>query len=103
MKNSDILRRAYGRIQDEDLSYAYVCVAINPRGCCTAAEQDLRDWVLDLIPGCYTLEDWMEEQIGRPLKPSGWADEPAPDEIKMRVTRLAWINWMIEYWEARGQ
>jgi hypothetical protein len=97
MKNSDILREARGRIEDRSLSY--VCLAINhPKQWNGNDRENLKSWVLALLGSHYTLESWIEENCGVWIR-----EDMKRDAEKMRVTRLAWIDWMIAYWEGKGQ
>lgn len=58
--------------------------------------KELAHWARGLLGNHYTLESWLEEHQGvREVN-----DSPRTPEIsaKLRATRLAWIDWMIDHW-----
>ena len=98
MKKSDILRKARTLIETKQSDY--VCYAIgaastgNSKTC--AQGDKLTEWVMELLGEYPTLGGWLYwrrvEGIGQASCTNG----------KIRVTRLAWLDWMIQYWEAKG-
>lgn len=99
----EVLRDARAQIESE--SETFVCLAIKyhhgreREGEAHAAAEELAIWARSLLGGCYTLESWLEERHGI----AGLSESPREYGVreKLRVTRLAWIDWMIEYWRAR--
>lgn len=93
MKHSEVLREARDRI--EHGSESYVCNALHPAYYPTDASkraaQLLRDWVGELIAPHLVLENWVRDQ-GTQV-PHGVATPQA------RITRLAWLDWMVQHWE----
>ena len=62
----------------------------------------LKRWITYvLLDGKYTLEDWLIKNVP---EAEALADKKRPSKFyeRTRITRLAWIDWMIKYWEARG-
>lgn len=53
----------------------------------------LRKWVMKMIAPNVSLFGWLERQ-GAPLYPM-WDKNPDKVLEQLRVTRLAWIDWMI--------
>ena len=80
-----ILRAARERI--EDGREKYVCAALMLEG----DDGILQGWVRGLLDGASTLEGWLFRfHLG-----VFSIVEYAP---RMRLTRLAWLDWMIEEW-----
>lgn len=98
MKNSEVLRKARTLIEWGEQSY--VCLAVTISGSSSMQIKRLRAWIHDLLEGCYTLEVWLE--VRRGIDPD-YGLTRGQAEVKMKVTRLEWMTWMIAYWEAREQ
>ena len=102
MKKSEILRSAKFHIQHNH--NGFVCTAIMNGirladiGRTDRQHQFLVKWVEGLLDGSQTLNDWLckNHDIESPLV------AVATYTDKMRITRMAWLDWMISYWEARG-
>lgn len=92
----DLLRRAKRRIAHR--YDCYVCLALG-RGTIEGELAKEKDEVLrhinNLLDGYHTLESWLAAQgyhvVDRDIYDTTLSD-------KMRATRLAWIDSMIEYW-----
>lgn len=74
----------------------YICIALEDVGRnhlgLEHACLDLRTYIQGQLGECYTLESWLEDNLD---------DITAYlDRERMLVTRLAWIDWMIEQLEA---
>lgn len=96
----EVLRDARAQIESE--RETFVCLAIKyhhgrrREGEEGGVAQELAHWARGLLGGHYTPESWLEEHQGvREVN-----DLPRTPEIraKLRVTRLAWIDWMIDHW-----
>ena len=62
----------------------------------------LKQWITyALLDGPRTLDDWLINNV-----PEAKALRPKKHWVELyertRITRLAWLDWMIGYWEARG-
>jgi hypothetical protein len=95
MKNSDILRAVKPLIERQD----FICTRLAHVPGITAGERwSLVQWIRGLIgPGATTLERWLELNghfAAEEAYHEQWCKE------KMYVTRQAWLDWMIAYWEA---
>lgn len=71
-----------------DGTYDFVCVTLG----CDEYSLEIKRHIEHLIEGCYTLEDWIQQHLDLDEAPDCDSDE-------MRQTRLAWIDWLIEYWK----
>ena len=80
-----ILRAARERI--EDGREKYVCSALMYVG----DDGTLQGWVQGLLDGSATLEGWLFRFHPGVFSIVGCA-------ARMRLTRLAWLDWMIEEW-----
>jgi hypothetical protein len=93
--NTSILRQAREIIKSGEQNF--VCLAI--RKIKTGSVDDrasLRAWVVALLDGSPSLEDWIIRIYAYEPKLVWTSDD------KMRETRLAWIDWMITYWQGRA-
>lgn len=87
----NILRRARGRLASGKAFY--ICWAVRDAGRASAAlhphavrgAKYLQAYVMLQLSGCRTLNDWIYTRTGR------W-----PSSGAARITRLLWIDWMIE-------
>lgn len=101
MKKSTILRKARELIQSGERYY--ICSAItyihsenahNPktvRNC-----RELEAWIHTLLGDQVSLNAWLVERISEEAYGNG-----VLFERKLRATRIAWLNWMIEHWERK--
>ena len=101
MNKVEILQQARKEIKNG--GEIYVCLAVEfPGGACHAGDTILRTqlkkWIGTLLGSdLRTLDDWLIAQHKTTLEMQDYRDYPE----KMRVTRVAWIDWMIEYWTAK--
>ncbi|MFB3910465.1 MAG: hypothetical protein ACE15D_18905 [Candidatus Eisenbacteria bacterium] len=112
MKYSLLLREAKRHLWDgrsaschyEDGKDIYVCIAISRASHRLGLDWFGRDatllgkWIFDLLGRRPTLESWLRAK-GVPL-PSFITGE---DRIRVQAHRLQWLDWMIAYWEGRGE
>jgi hypothetical protein len=98
MKKSQILQLAWGTLRTND----FVCHAIERVAGDTPQTRGLIQWIQDdLLQGHETLEQWLMD-VKRITRPEKHYLDPVM-AAKMLVTRQAWVEWMISYWEAEGQ
>jgi hypothetical protein len=115
MKKSILLQLAKERLEQRKTKY--VCTALRETGDslrydhttnCVRLANDLRDWVMqDLLGRRFSsYEGWLEA-----IHPDLAAlDRDAPKiqigpnttSAEMITARLAWMGWMIQYWQAKG-
>lgn len=100
MKHSEILRLVRNKIAIAD-DRRFICYTIFDE--CDRIQQGssglhLKAWVRSLMGGCYTLETWL---VLRGYAKENSFDIPANAD-KVKRTRLAWLDWMIAHWEAKG-
>ena len=100
MKRSELLKEAKKILYTEEGS-EFICnaiqmAAVKHKGAFVVSER-LIDWIsLDLLEGLVCLEYWLEYKHKKKLR--------GKRAFKMlRDTRMRWIDWMIDYWEARGK
>lgn len=107
MKKSELLKEAKKRLWEgyaSDRMHRYICHAIdevaNYSYDITAEDVacDLKEWIEKLLKlnwsGNTALEGWLE--IYHP-------EFPRNDNVKIQTLRHKWIDWMIEYWESKGE
>jgi hypothetical protein len=94
MKNSTILREARQSIANRTDSY--ICYAISDANSGTYQQRlKLQRWVMQML---HPYDSY-----------SGWLAAKHPEFYrKKRITgckpgRLQWLDWMIQYWEAKGK
>jgi hypothetical protein len=105
MKYSEILRAVRTKIENHQS--LFVCCTISE--ITNNREHPLRLWVTGLMgTQChyYPLDTWLDCMHGikapNSLDYEQYGDyQKAEKEFyaKMRATRVAWVTWMIEYWE----
>jgi len=94
MKNSKILKKAKKLIKSGEENY--ICDAIRRVpviSTCIYQRIELRMWVSNLLGRCGTYEDWIRVNHSKLYRK--WKRED------YKQGRLAWLDWMIEYWEAK--
>jgi hypothetical protein len=110
MKASTVLKKAkqYLAMNEEDRKrsydgwgefkrYYYICWAIDEANCPTYDKIRVKEYISGLLGVNSTLEGWLDRTrhfVGNPHKPA--------NRIKLQRTRLAWMDWMIEQFEAKG-
>jgi hypothetical protein len=106
VKKSELLKEAKKYLWDgkgsrlESGKDRYICYAISDAsdriGCWrTSVEHELINWIDKLLGRrAVYLEDWLQE-----FHP----DFPRHDSRKMQQLRKKWLNWMIKYWQERGE
>ena len=100
MKPSELLKEAKKILYTEEGS-EFICNAIRMAAVkhkrTFVVSERLIDWIcLDLLEGLVCLEDWLEYKHKKELR--------GKLAFKMlRDTRMRWIDWMIDYWESKGQ
>jgi hypothetical protein len=98
MKTSEIFRLTKKYIKKD---YEFICVAISALysdGRISAEDATKTLKIIDnLLDGCYTLDSW----ILRNVKESGLVDNKQFDR-KMKITRLAWLDYLITKYEKIG-
>lgn len=107
MKKSDILKMAQARL--EYGQYTYVCYAIlGTKGCPGIMERDidfLRNWVTkDLLEDKYsTVSGWLlENDFQLYIEFNTDFGHDVISEKNWKEYRIKWMDWMIEYWQKRG-
>jgi hypothetical protein len=95
MKNSIILRQVKRQLRRNQ----FICCEIDGVAGVNKANP-LRDWVRSLLGSSYTFESWLAKH-GHPEAEEEYRDP----KVAQRTfeTRRAWLDWMITYWEAKGQ
>ena len=106
MKRSELLKEVRPMVE-AGCSGGYICnciikFAYNKNNKTWAQAVALKQWITyALLDGPLTLEDWLINNV---------PEAKALDKKKhwdafyehTRSTRLAWLDWMIGYWKARG-
>lgn len=109
MKKSQILRAAKAVLWGGTPPYRgpertpkFVCTAVQRFDSDNARE--LRVWIMRLLrsdtPQVTTLEGWLS--VHHRVNHPNLTDELPAYELRMQTTRHAWLDWMIAYWEERG-
>ena len=98
MKTSEIFRLTKKYIKKD---YQFICIAISAlssNGHISAEERNNTIKIIDnLLDGCYSLDSW----ILRNVKVSECMDNKEFDR-KMKITRLAWLDYLITKYEKIG-
>ncbi len=111
MKKSTLLKRAKEYLWDgvdkkTDGKTPFVCYAVAlaaSSGRCRSPSSDeariIVDWIqIDILDGYCALPVWL--RAVREIR----CDPLARDDItRLQATRLAWLNWMIDYWQSKGE
>lgn len=94
MSKVEILKEARRLIKTR--AEDFVCVAIRMSHVEAPPEDyhQLRKWIRSMLEGHYVLDDWVEENVPGATEVYLWKE-------KLRVTRLAWIDWMIQQLEEK--
>lgn len=106
MKNSEILRRARTYIESGETSY--ICRALATTYAASPWEVAwhpyiaLEKWVMSLLGRCYTYNEWLEKHHPKRYESLGGLTF-AEKQLALRPGRLAWTDWMIKYWEEKGE
>jgi hypothetical protein len=91
MKNSEILRAAKAQLKRD----RFICIAINSIGRPDSAQNTrLMKWVQDLLEGRFVYESWLTKYYPE------WCDK-CKDNFYLEA-RQQWMDWMIQYWESKG-
>jgi len=89
-----ILRQVRAQLKSDRVGY----ICTNVRKVHTADiyyREGLRLWIMELLGGVGSLEDWLVRE--------GYSKHLVWDSAtKVNETRLAWIDWMIAYWQGRA-
>ena len=94
-KASEILREA--RVLIEDWTFEFICHAVDQVVAGKKAKRRVKKHIGDLLYPSTTLEGWLETHYPRPSK-----IPYCRSFDRMRITRLAWIDDMIRYFERKG-
>ena len=61
---------------------------------------ELREWILDLLYPDLSFEGWLVSHVPpREVFDDKFDIKNFP---KLQETRHAWLDWMIQYWESKG-
>lgn len=85
-----ILRNARRIIENHDENY--ICFAIDSvwnKGC-PVSKMQIKSWIRAALDDHYALGGWISTTLGETL------DYNYETYNKLRATRLAWIDWMID-------
>lgn len=98
MKNSELLRKAKAIYLycDRPEKVDFICHAIDRTYANQMQKRHLKEWILDLLGGVNCLEVWLSINYKIDL---AYAGSYEAYSAKKRVTREAWLDWMIAYWE----
>lgn len=95
-KISDILKEAKAKLISRPAGYRiYICHIIND----VSNEKQsryIRNWIHNLLDGSDSLETWLVVHYG--ITFINYSDDIWNQ--KMKQTRIRWIEWMIDHWEA---
>jgi len=101
MKTSKIFRLTKKYIKKD---YEFICVAISAicaNGHISAKERNNTIKIIDnLLNGCYTLDSWILRNV-EVSEVSECMDNKEFDR-KMKITRLAWLDYLITKYEKIG-
>lgn len=106
MKKSEILREAKKILWNGETrsipfyQQKFICLAINQVPAPYFVRDGLKQWIQrDLLgSGSYaTLETWLQREGHRKMSNGN------RNYRKMQATRHAWIDWMIQHWEGKGE
>lgn len=106
MKDSTLLKRARKSLEEHKTEF--VCIAIKnvqdsfwgkvvsyfDGDDLNAQKDSLLAWVEKMLDGAYVLTEWYGGKYDICV-----FDDPNELDAKMHETRLAWLDWMIEYCE----
>ena len=106
MKKSTLLKEVRPMVE-AGCNGGYICTcmirfAYSQDNQTLAKAHSLKRWITYvLLDGKYTLEEWLVNNVpeAKALRTKKHRDEFYE---RTRSTRLAWLDWMIDYWEARG-
>lgn len=59
---------------------------------------ELKVWIAELLDGNLTLGSWMYANYPD-MQPLNGIEY----HVQMRMTRIAWVKWMITYWQQKGE
>lgn len=101
MKKSEMLQRARGMLERKTkttiLPALMGCVTLCPAAQPQFAE--LKRWIESMLDGHFTYEGWLMEHHPDFL-PSIGITTVIGGDLDCLPGRLAWMDWMIEYWQA---
>jgi hypothetical protein len=89
MKDSELLRRVHSKVRT--YNHIFICRAIDSIRAPMEQKQSLIQWVMQMLAGYYTYNDWLRYQ-----HPKRYAKMRLGD---FKYARLAWLDWMIAYCE----
>jgi hypothetical protein len=90
MKDSEILLSAKKRLKTTN--DRFICIAISRVKAVKRQKQALINWIEDMLDGKCTYDKWLHSM--------GY---DSSNTFMVEKSRLAWLDWMIEYCEQRGQ
>lgn len=93
MKDSELLKQVKNMIASG--SEVYICVAILRSSGSPSQKSNLKEWIRVMLNGHYTLESWMRFNLKNHNTIARNMSDEEYDE-KLKVTRLAWLDWMIK-------
>lgn len=92
VKYSDILKAAKKRLKPTSF---YVCHAIEDCGVGSSNQHEfLTDWIEEMLDGEFAYGSWLYK-----YHPKVYSRYPRRE----LEARLPWVDYMISYWEERGQ
>lgn len=100
MKTSEVFKRAKAKLQVAKKSEGkerFICYALNRTEASNHDIQMAKNIVRDLLCGCVTLESWLSAKHG--VKQNCYT---LAGTKKMQATRHAWLDHLIEHYEAKG-
>ena len=102
MKTSEVFKRVKVHMEMDGCMahFHYICYALNElyfRGYIPDVQRTkCKRIVLNLIAPANTLNDWLERNHGIPM------EHTSAYHKKIKATRLAWLDHLIEHYEAKG-
>jgi hypothetical protein len=111
MKASIILQRAKARMQAEEWTSPYICDNVwhvtkgEPYG--NRDERRITKFITELLGGRFSLVEWLIDMGHIEVNMSGWSYGNTQylgniDKAKLQATRMAWLDYLIGYYEAKG-
>ena len=92
MKDSEILQIVRDRFYTNNNAYPYICSEIINVTDNSKQGYKLREWIRSMLGESMTLEGWLSKQRRNTI-----TIEDIWNKEKRLETRLAWLDWIIEY------
>jgi hypothetical protein len=105
VKHSELLREAYKYI--EDGRELYICYAVG--SVCRDTDEvsykvrdDVETYISDLLGKHSFYDTWLFANCEEAREMYRDFKQQAPYQYKLKLSRMAWIEWMIAQYEAKG-